>query len=713
MDAHNEENSEHFLYKQLDESRREIRLVQLVFTSSNKTLCGTMKPVDKLRLRVEHRSLNDHVLFSALSYCWNPKNSNTHKLGYNPASQSVKIQTNDGDVFIGRNLYDFLHQLHQDHYDGWLWIDAICINQNDMAEKNWQLLEMRSIYSDAETVFMWLGVSTVETDQAMDFISQAGPEAVDFVASRLTDQASPQSYIRRFLLFIKKFMGENEYEYCEGDDEDAKTWTFLLRMRDTAELWTESLLTRGLNHILLNPYWIRIWVIQEVVLAKNAVVMIGHKKVSLQQLEGTLGAIGYCLTLDTKNRPNTSPLNYRLFSIRSLEIRRGLGDSHISLRDILWQTSPSPGRSHYEATHPQDIVLGLMGILSANEIESLSVNCETSEMETFIKVTTHFFRHKKLEARRSGNDFDLSCCPLKIVTDDSVAWKKDLPSWVPDWAEIGLHGVQPYDVNYWNYSRPCDRLTPSGVSWTRQPAYRHDNTSGDQVLQCLGCRVGVIVEVKVVDYEPVIDDHNQAPKHYDEPIDAKFHFLDIFIPQDDAEFDWKFYDDNYYTHTHEDSDDSDIEAFKNRRENQQFSEVPIDWVPRKFSTAIVKSRRQDKRQDILLAECFAAVQNKTTTMSDATSAKETELAKKAWGRTLASSSIRRTLFQTENGMTGIANVAVRPGDVVILLWETRSPVILRKRDEGGWIFCGDCYVEGIMDGEFMETAWKEEEFSIF
>ncbi|KAF7935914.1 uncharacterized protein EAE98_002134 [Botrytis deweyae] len=505
-----------------------------------------------------------------------------------------------------------------------------------------------------------------------------------------------------------KITGESEYKNCEGDNENAKTWTIILRMRDTAELWTDSPLSKGLNHILLNPYWARIWVIQEVVLAKKAMVMIGCKKVSLQQLEGTLGAIGYSLTLEPENRPNTSPLNYRLFSIRSLEIRRGLGSSHISLRDILWQTSPSPGRSHYEATHPQDIVLGLMGILSANEIESLSVSCETSEMETFIKVTTHFFRHKKLESKRSGNDFDLSCCPLKTATDDSVAWKKDLPSWVPDWAEIGLHGAQPYNVSYWNYSRPCDRLTPSGVSWTRQPAYRHDNMSGDHVLQCLGCRVGVIAEVKVVDYEPVVDDHNQASKHYDDLLDARFHFLDIFTPSGDTELDRKFYEDNY-----ENGYDSDVEACIKRHESQKFSEVPIDWVPKKFSNAMLEQRRQDKRQNILLAECFAAVQNKIPTLSDAIRTKENELAKKAWGRTLASSSIRRTLFQTENGMAGIASVAVRPGDVVILLWETRSPVVLRERDEGGWTFCGDCYVEGIMDGEFMETAWKEEEFSIF
>ncbi|KAF7935913.1 uncharacterized protein EAE98_002133 [Botrytis deweyae] len=197
MDTHNEANSDRFLYEQLDESKREIRLVQLAFTSSNKTLCGVIKPIDRLRLRVEHRSLNDDVPFSALSYCWNPKNSNTHKVDYNPGSESIKIQINDGDIFIGRNLYDFLHQLHQDHFDGWLWIDAICINQNDMAEKNWQLLEMRSIYSDAETVFMWLGVGTVDTDQAMDFISQAGTEAVDSMASRLTDQTSYESSFYR------------------------------------------------------------------------------------------------------------------------------------------------------------------------------------------------------------------------------------------------------------------------------------------------------------------------------------------------------------------------------------------------------------------------------------------------------------------------------------------------------------------------------------
>ncbi|KAF2830838.1 HET-domain-containing protein, partial [Ophiobolus disseminans] len=40
-----------------------------------------------------------------------------------------------------------------------LWIDAICINQSDLLERNHQVAQMRDVYTKAESVIAWLGLT--------------------------------------------------------------------------------------------------------------------------------------------------------------------------------------------------------------------------------------------------------------------------------------------------------------------------------------------------------------------------------------------------------------------------------------------------------------------------------------------------------------------------------------------------------------------------
>lgn len=40
-----------------------------------------------------------------------------------------------------------------------LWVDALCINQDDVNERNWQLKQINTIYAKAQSVHVWLGQS--------------------------------------------------------------------------------------------------------------------------------------------------------------------------------------------------------------------------------------------------------------------------------------------------------------------------------------------------------------------------------------------------------------------------------------------------------------------------------------------------------------------------------------------------------------------------
>lgn len=85
------------------------------------------------------------VGYQALSYTW----------GHATANQLIEL---NGTPFrIRDNLWDFLHHAREEGLTGYLWIDALCINQSQVSERNHQVGMMEDIYSQAECVIVWLG----------------------------------------------------------------------------------------------------------------------------------------------------------------------------------------------------------------------------------------------------------------------------------------------------------------------------------------------------------------------------------------------------------------------------------------------------------------------------------------------------------------------------------------------------------------------------
>ena len=59
---------------------------------------------------------------------------------------------------------------------------------------------------------------------------------------------------------------------------------------------------------------------------------------------------------------------------------------------------------------------------------------------------------------------------------------------------------------------------------------------------------------------------------------------------------------------------------------------------------------------------------------------------------------------TSTGYIGWAHPRAQPGDQIFVVGGCTVPVILRSRDNGGYVLVGDAYVEGIMDGEAVADA---------
>ena len=70
----------------------------------------------------------------------------------------MQITCNNVPLSITKNLFEALMALRDDiDEDRYLWVDAICINQNDSAEKAFQVRNMLTIYEKAVRVIAWLG----------------------------------------------------------------------------------------------------------------------------------------------------------------------------------------------------------------------------------------------------------------------------------------------------------------------------------------------------------------------------------------------------------------------------------------------------------------------------------------------------------------------------------------------------------------------------
>lgn len=129
--------------------------------------------------------ISDPVLpYEALSYHW----------GRGEASFKIKIYTEGfpGSFPVGPNLHAALNQLRLPDRPRRLWIDAICINQDDNNEKNAQVSLMAVVYSRATSVCVWLGEASLDSDLALNFISRI--VNLDDFDRLVADRRTPQEW---------------------------------------------------------------------------------------------------------------------------------------------------------------------------------------------------------------------------------------------------------------------------------------------------------------------------------------------------------------------------------------------------------------------------------------------------------------------------------------------------------------------------------------
>jgi ankyrin repeat protein len=293
----------------------------------------------KLALPEHTTASPEHICdYAALSYTW----GNT--------SRPCDIIVNGSNMAVTKNAYLALRDLRCQEQDQVLWVDALCINQDDNDEQGQQVQQMGSIYSEAKRVFIWLGEATYDTDYVM--------------------------------YYMKKLEKESFKHASNGQEisELVNIWSVVVRDLTPDQ---RGLLVEGLQSLLHRSWFKRVWIIQEAANAQVAEVVCGGKSIS-----ASIFALMPTL-LEITPEPDCQPI---------LDIMPGSrrNDSWWAQKRDLY-TMLDKFRSS-EATDPRDKIYALLGISSnACDTDLLRADYAKNLEDTIFDTTSFILNLSELD----------------------------------------------------------------------------------------------------------------------------------------------------------------------------------------------------------------------------------------------------------------------------------------------------------------------------
>jgi hypothetical protein len=194
--------------------------------------------VDNLiRCTISHVSLDNAPLYNALSYYWGDP------------TRRRKILLDGATISITENLEAAIRYLRLQDKPLPMWIDALCINQEDDAEKSEKIDQMRQIYAQAFLVTTWLGPAADNSDAAMRWIQRYGGWAFE-----LGIGSQPELQLRHLLEKLDSRGRAPVEDKIQRFVED-------LKIQLSQEGAEQLMRIAALDLFFKRPYWRRVWVV--------------------------------------------------------------------------------------------------------------------------------------------------------------------------------------------------------------------------------------------------------------------------------------------------------------------------------------------------------------------------------------------------------------------------------------------------------------------
>ncbi|KAK4627319.1 Heterokaryon incompatibility protein 6, OR allele [Fulvia fulva] len=313
-------------------------------------------------------SLGDCPEHDALSYCWSDH------------TEQRNIKVNGYDIEVTSNLESALRHMRRTEHPRSLWVDALCINQQDTAERSSQVALMHEIYQKATRTRAWLGENRNSGESALEFLTW---------------------YAGRKALMNPSDVG--------GRHEDYET-----------EGWST------VTDLMQRPYWRRLWVMQEIALSSSQpMVICGKKSISWYTLLSALGTGESAHYAARLNRVRGATNRYAKQESAKTPNTQG--------RHIIFLLSHSSG---FKTTVPVDGVYALYGLLRVAGIADFKPDYTKSAAEVYKDTTAYVLRLKdgldmlELRSHDQVNDLpswvvDLSKqSPLSFPVPSKRLWER-------------------------------------------------------------------------------------------------------------------------------------------------------------------------------------------------------------------------------------------------------------------------------------------------
>ncbi|KAL4947954.1 heterokaryon incompatibility protein-domain-containing protein [Aspergillus filifer] len=369
-----------YQYSALSKEHPHIRLVTLDPGSWSDEINCTMHVVP----------FDGQPVYEALSYVWG--NSRVRK----------RICLNDHDFEVTENLWLAMRRLRNTSTPRVIWIDAICINQEDDDEKSQQVAMMGEIYKGCMGCIIWLGESSENAEEGVQSVTAA--QAFELLGILATGKHLPELP-------------------CFSAVEDQR-----MNISERYEAHFNAL-----EQLLNLPWWRRIWVIQELVLPGSVKFIYASEELAYQTLREVIEVLKtHAATCCKLHR-----MTLRAQAFDPLLTIQEQVDPIVSTRET-WAKKPMTlfqlRRQFYafQATEKRDLFYGLLGIVtdwcSKKPLRpNYSFSLRAAVTEAVFKCTSE----------QGGQEFLLGERFFRTLDPQNTP---DMPSWVPDACFCSVQG---------------------------------------------------------------------------------------------------------------------------------------------------------------------------------------------------------------------------------------------------------------------------------
>ncbi|XEV04947.1 hypothetical protein FSHL1_010234 [Fusarium sambucinum] len=399
-----------------------------------------------------HVKLSRSPSFEALSYEWQGKEG------------TVPTRCDGERILITPNCYAALEALRSETRTRTLWIDAICINQQDNTERGIQVSMMSEIYSKATSVLIWIGEEESNSDLAFDSVpvlSRAFEEVKMSPESALT----PPDVIHMDIL-----LGLPEIQHFTRQEKASKTWM----------AW---------HTLYRRSYFTRAWIFQEIILAgPRGIVICGTRQCSWDAFNAALKTFR-ALQMENCEMLQTDQVDCLEAIMAS--------DDNFRLQPILRLDDALGAMSSFKAGDPRDKVFAALGLAFGDGRDHQAWDSIPIPQADYTKSVEEVYMNVNRFIISRYGDYDLWHFLDPINTSTGTGDTKILPSWAYDFRKPRIRHRNPLtgDNAEYNYN-----ILVCGRQMTTQTSLYVNGCVVDEV----NCRVPITKDKSTMDVVKIV-----------------------------------------------------------------------------------------------------------------------------------------------------------------------------------------------------------------